>query len=172
MFLITNGSEIISLSYREKAYEETQENYIVDGNQYYDKVGFANLGFVEITEKEFLDLKQTIPVFNSNKDFFNSYEVIEGQVVKKKDFALQLIRIERDKRLQESDTLSCIMFPDVWDKKDADYKFQWLEYRQKLRDLPNSYSVSINYNNVIWPMKPEFKKEIVEPVIQEEPPVT
>jgi len=61
------------------------------------------------------------------------------------------IRIVRNKLLSESDAESFIMLPDVWNEKSEQWKTQWLNYRKKLRDLPENF---VNPFEIIWPEKP------------------
>ncbi len=57
------------------------------------------------------------------------------------------LRSTRDKRLQDSDwtqLTDCAL--------DAATQTAWCDYRQALRDLPDTYA---NPNDVVWPQKPE-----------------
>jgi hypothetical protein len=63
------------------------------------------------------------------------------------------IRSQRDLLLQESDTVSHIIWPDKWNSLSDIEKNAWLEYRQALRDIPKNY---VHSSNVVWPVKPDF----------------
>lgn len=68
-------------------------------------------------------------------------------------YPMQLLRIERDKRLAETDWTQN---PDVPETT----KNAWLDYRQALRDLPATATPTLNdeeeldLNSVNWPSKP------------------
>lgn len=55
------------------------------------------------------------------------------------------LRIQRNKLLAESDWTQLIDSPLTSDKKQ-----EWADYRQELRDLPNT----VDINNIIYPEKP------------------
>ena len=80
----------------------------------------------------------------------NSFGVTWSQVAAKKleleaAEPMRLLRIERDKKLQESDWRATI---DYQGTKQSD----WLTYRQALRDLPTNTE---DAKNPIWPTPPE-----------------
>lgn len=50
-----------------------------------------------------------------------------------RDGHMKHLRVERDKRLEESDKS---VNPDQWHTMDAASRDKWITYRQKLRDLP------------------------------------
>ena len=63
---------------------------------------------------------------------------------------LRLLRIERNRLLQETDWMA---------NSDVTMTDDWKTYRQALRDLPSTASPSLdekgNLTNVTWPTKPE-----------------
>ncbi|HAJ28261.1 MAG TPA: hypothetical protein DCG53_13630 [Syntrophus sp. (in: bacteria)] len=61
---------------------------------------------------------------------------------------LSMIRIERDRRLDETDLKYCNA--ERWSQMSADDKAAWSEYKQALRDLPET----IDPNNPVWPDRP------------------
>lgn len=61
------------------------------------------------------------------------------------------IREKRDVLLKESDTLSGILWIDYWNSKDDWHKESWTNYRQALRDLPQSTE---NPDEIVWPFIP------------------
>ena len=66
------------------------------------------------------------------------------------DRAKTLLRIERNKRLAETDWM---VLSDTTEMSDA-----WKTYRQALRDLPSTQNptvTSAELSNVTWPTKPE-----------------
>ena len=87
-------------------------------------------------------------------------------------------RKQRDQLLKDSDWTQIVDYDLVTDKEKA----LWAEYRQALRDLPETYP---NSADIIWPSKPEpvvvfteptpvvtFNEPVVtfnEPVVTEEP---
>lgn len=61
------------------------------------------------------------------------------------------IRLERDRGLELSDWTQLPDSPLSPAKKQ-----EWAEFRQKLRDLPNSLPEdSSDYSSVVWPLRPE-----------------
>lgn len=71
----------------------------------------------------------------------------------KNAYPMELLRIERDKRLVESDWTQNLDVPEV--TRNA-----WTVYRQNLRDLPATATPTLNsdedldQNSVVWPSKP------------------
>jgi hypothetical protein len=63
------------------------------------------------------------------------------------DVALEAIRTKRDLLLAETDWVVCADVSLSQSVKDA-----YLDYRQQLRDLPQTYAS--NPNDVVWPTKP------------------
>jgi len=60
---------------------------------------------------------------------------------------MELLRVERDRLLAESDWTQAVDSPLNEQKKN-----EWSVYRQKLRDITESTK---NLNDVTWPEKPE-----------------
>jgi hypothetical protein len=64
---------------------------------------------------------------------------------------IRLLRIERNKLLQQTDWRATVDYPNP-DKQ------AWLDYRQALRDLPETADPQLDENgqltNVIWPTPP------------------
>lgn len=66
--------------------------------------------------------------------------------------ALNALRIERDIRIANSDWTQ---LTDVQSIHDDEWKTNWANYRQALRDLPNQcISGEINIYDFIWPIEP------------------
>jgi hypothetical protein len=65
---------------------------------------------------------------------------------------MRLLRIERDRLIQQTDWRATVDYPNP-DKQ------AWLDYRQALRDLPETADPQLDENgqltNVIWPLSPE-----------------
>jgi len=61
---------------------------------------------------------------------------------------MELLRIERNNRLQASDIM---VLPDRWDAMAADTKTAWTSHRQALRDLP---AKTADPANPTWPEEP------------------
>lgn len=61
----------------------------------------------------------------------------------------QNIREQRNNLLKESDIK---VLPDVWITLSLEKQNEWLEYRQKLRDLPET--IVDPYEDFEWPTKP------------------
>jgi len=65
---------------------------------------------------------------------------------------LRLLRLERDRLIQQTDWRATVDYPNP-DKQ------AWLDYRQALRDLPATADPQLDENgqltNVIWPLSPE-----------------
>ena len=64
---------------------------------------------------------------------------------------LRLLRLERDRLIQQTDWRATVDYPNP-DKQ------AWLDYRQALRDLPETTDPQLDENgqltNVIWPTPP------------------
>ena len=67
---------------------------------------------------------------------------------------IRLLRIERNKLLQETDWIATIDYPGTVEVQE-----QWLDYRQALRDLPANSDPQLDENgnliNINWPTQPE-----------------
>jgi len=68
---------------------------------------------------------------------------------------LRILRMERSKRLVESDVFGLADCPFYSD----DIKKSWLDYRQALRDITSTYTIPVtdandNLVGVVWPSKP------------------
>jgi len=65
---------------------------------------------------------------------------------------LRLLRIERNKLLQQTDWRATVDYPNP-DKQ------AWLDYRQALRDLPATADPQLDENgqltNIVWPEEPQ-----------------
>lgn len=64
------------------------------------------------------------------------------------DIDWEPIRVQREKLLLESDLY---VLPDRWSLMTSEDQTAWAEYRQALRDLPQSYE---DPDDVIWPISP------------------
>jgi len=72
-------------------------------------------------------------------------------------------REQRDKLLRESDWTQISDYSLVTEEE----KVLWAEYRQELRDLPETYP---NSEDIVWPDVPVYVPPVVEePVVEEEP---
>ena len=67
---------------------------------------------------------------------------------------MRLLRLERDRKLQETDWVTLKAFETKVEVSNV-----WQTYRQALRDLPSNSSPELDENgqltNVTWPTKPE-----------------
>ena len=96
---------------------------------------------------EWLDKTQTKPT----EDEINA-KVAELETAE----PMRLLRVERDKRIAETDWTQ---LPDVNEKLGV-FTDEWLDYRQKLRDLPASSNPKLDSDgfldmtSVTWPTKP------------------
>ena len=61
------------------------------------------------------------------------------------DRALFNLRLERTKKLQQSDWMA---------NSDVTMTDAWKTYRQQLRDLPSGFDTVDKVNNVTWPSEP------------------
>lgn len=111
------------------------------------------------TEEEFLTNVNWISgVDEENVCLFSDEKLITWeQIQQHKDvayssFALDLLRVERNKLLTQT---------DWWAVPDRTMTPQQIAYRQALRDLPNNSTPRLTANNqldkssVTWPVKPE-----------------
>lgn len=85
------------------------------------------------SEYEVTPLKEEIAIIRSNPDSF-------------REISLRFIRAERDRQLKASDWSVLYDIPMQEDKR-----LEWLEYRQILRDFPESCDIE----NPIWPTPPK-----------------
>lgn len=79
--------------------------------------------------------------------------VYTGEVLNKTDEVIKsdkLIKIKqyRNELLNESDNYVTI---DRWESYSDEQKTAWRQYRQSLRDIPQSAN---NPDNIVWPIKP------------------
>ena len=65
---------------------------------------------------------------------------------------LRLLRLERDRLIQQTDWRATVDYPNP-DKQ------AWLDYRQALRDLPETAEPQLDENgqltNIVWPEEPQ-----------------
>jgi len=66
----------------------------------------------------------------------------------------EILRIERNKLLKETDKYMVLDYPNLSESK----KNEWITYRQLLRDLPLNANPSVNEEseliNITWPVEP------------------
>jgi hypothetical protein len=91
-----------------------------------------------------------IPKDLTNKDyryFLKELEIGEAELIPHVQMppTWEEIREQRNKRLQETDWINMADVKKVVNKND------WVNYRQQLRDLPQTYTEP---ENVVWPEKP------------------
>ena len=84
------------------------------------------------SEYEVTPLPEEVAIIRSNPDSF-------------REISLIVIRAERDRKLKASDWSVLYDIPMPEEKR-----LQWLEYRQELRDFPDTCDI----NNPIWPSMP------------------
>lgn len=75
----------------------------------------------------------------------------QEEVEKVKEKQWEIVRAQRNNCLVESDTESGILLLDLWNSKSEEYRQAWLNYRQQLRDIPQTYE---NPFDVVFPEKP------------------
>ncbi len=75
-------------------------------------------------------------------------EEVEARKVRLTPLAWNSLRRERNQKLVESDIYVAM---DRWDTYTLGQKRDWREYRQALRDLPNT---TVDPFNPVWPSKP------------------
>tara|TARA_Y100000385_G_C12814451_1_gene517557 strand:+ start:102 stop:470 length:369 start_codon:yes stop_codon:yes gene_type:complete len=80
----------------------------------------------------------------------NEFIITDGEAVVRTDNTLEILRLNRDALLGESDWTQTIDSP-LTDAKKA----EWATYRQALRDLPAEYSDSDNIDDVVFPTQPD-----------------
>ena len=130
---------------------------------------FPNVSFPDIgIPAEFLQnhkLYKVIEVipYNTETQVFNLLEkpilkdniVYTGEVLDKTDESIKsdkLIKIKqyRNELLNESDNYVTI---DRWEAYSEEQKILWRQYRQSLRDIPQTTN---NPDNIVWPIKPNL----------------
>lgn len=83
---------------------------------------------------------------------YTEQELAERLEQKKNNF-FSYIRSQRDILLKDTDWT---MVVDVTENKTEEWVSSWKTYRQELRDLPQTYADTTDYdtNNIIWPKHP------------------
>ena len=96
-----------------------------------------------------------IPSYDSEADAYVSKFTIadcnEEEIAVNFQHKMEQVRIQRDVILSESDIESKILLVDFWNAQSDEYKNAWLNYRQALRDIPQTFE---NPYDVVWPTKP------------------
>lgn len=139
-----------------------------------DKERLASLGWYRLVD-------MTVPVTNDFTEYHGEAEYsfsdesktvtkikpllkkcppsIQDQLpVYSRDEFFATLKAERNKRLADSDWTQSA---DLQAIKDEQWKSEWVEYRQKLRDLPEiyeqeQYSHVLDISEVDWPIIPSF----------------
>jgi hypothetical protein len=78
------------------------------------------------------------------------YDIVQDSEVEnqRKQFLINIIRQERNIKLQQTDWMFCSDSILTQGKRE-----QWAHYRQLLRDLPNSIGSNVS-DDVVWPSPP------------------
>jgi hypothetical protein len=89
----------------------------------------------------------------TDRKYRNAWVISGDSVVvddtKAREIEMVTLRKTRDKLLAESDIF---VLPDRWNSYTEEKKTEWSNYRQALRDLPETV---VDVFNPIWPVKPE-----------------
>lgn len=72
-------------------------------------------------------------------------------IVKKREDFLNNLRRVRDKLLSESDWTQCL---DLQEIRSQEWKDDWKNYRQALRDLPDAYKFTNQFDSIEFPKPP------------------
>lgn len=105
----------------------------------YDTENYQEAGFEYKFENDQVICKLlVIPISEEEK---------QRKIKEEENFILYSIRVERNKKLQDSDWTQ---FQDVSSTKSEEWKENWRVYRQKLRDIPNNF----DHNTFQWPEVP------------------
>lgn len=136
------------------SWKDVSNLYTITDNNILKELGWLPYEVVRINPDE--------PVFVSSTITVESDKVVETVVLRAKtpeeiqgDLEIEnaamwsRIRKHRDLKLKETDVWMLI---DNWEKYTDEQKNKSREYRQALRDIPQTYS---NPNDVIWPTYPE-----------------
>lgn len=81
----------------------------------------------------------------------STQEILLNDARKREEF-FEYLRGERNRRLSESDWTQ---LADVY--RSQEWKNNWEDYRQQLRDLPSLYqenNTDVDFNSIAWPTKP------------------
>jgi hypothetical protein len=62
------------------------------------------------------------------------------------------IRSFRDMYLGDTDWTQ---LADVQSRMTAEKNAEWQDYRQALRDMPQTYAATARFSDVVWPTKPQ-----------------
>lgn len=133
-----NSGQIIEIFSKTAIITESQDSF-TDGEVRVDKMNYYTMTLMEL---ELIN-------FEENENYIEkySYAIINGKatIFDERSYKLNLIRVERNKLLQESDwtQLNDVSFSN-------EQSYQWQQYRQTLRDFP----LHCNINNPIYPTKP------------------
>ena len=112
----------------------------------YDPDNFTEAGFEYKFENDQVICKLIlIPISDEEKQQKIKNE--ENYLLYQHQTYLDSIRIERNKKLQDSDWTQ---LEEIRSIRDMEWIEKWRVYRQKLRDIPNNF----NYETFVWPEVP------------------
>lgn len=109
-----------------------------------DNLHYSSLpeDMIEITKEQHINL--LFEINSNNKSIIVTDGIIELQENIPPPLTWDIIRIQRNFLLQQSDYTQLPDFPEA-------KKAEWATYRQALRDIPQTYATP---EEVIWPTKP------------------
>ena len=76
------------------------------------------------------------------------YTLEETEKAPYREYDMEILREERNKRLADSDKY---VLPDFWEGYTSEKKQEWIDYRQGLRDFPETV---LDVKTPVWPTKP------------------
>lgn len=92
-------------------------------------------------------------VETSNIHYYTEQEIADSNLSKRLAF-FDILRELRNKKISDTDWTQTV---DLQEVKSVEWRNAWKDYRQELRDLPQSLENTTNYDisSVVWPNKPQ-----------------
>ena len=121
-----------------------------------DAESLAALGWYEVAVPE-VSYDPATQILVNNGYWFNGSGVTEtlvatGIPAEQADVVAAEIRSFRDMYLRDTDWTQ---LADVQSRMTTEKNAEWQEYRQALRDMPQTYAAAVKFSDVVWPTKPQ-----------------
>jgi hypothetical protein len=113
----------------------------------YEDAFIVDNGATAVDGKQCFGVPKHWPVDQINKTVSFDQAAFDAD---KFDDDMKILRTERNKRLEASDI---VVLPDRWAQMDDDSKTAWTNYRQALRDLPETVDIN-DWPDITWPTEP------------------
>lgn len=120
-----------------------------------DAAALAELGWYEVTYPEVdYDPDTQMKVVTGYVVDSESVTAVESvvQLPDRSEVVMAEIRSFRDAYLRETDWTQ---LADTLSKMSAEKIVEWQDYRQSLRDMPQTYASATKLSDVVWPTRPQ-----------------